>query len=140
MTITLTRERHNSVMTAGDSETCAATATDSAGTAIDLSGATITYQLTDGASVLVEKSLGDGITVTVAASGTFSVALDPADTTGLEAGTYWHSASITSSGGAVTTVLRGRLRIARITSASGRTTAGTAAETWGEMDSPWGTL
>lgn len=140
MTITLSRTRQHGVMTAGDSETLAGTATDSAGTVIDLTGATITYQLTDGAEVLVAKSLSDGITVTSAAAGTFAVTLDPDDTAGLEASTYWHSASITSSGGTVTTILRGRLRIARITSASGRTTAGTAAETWGEMDSPWGTL
>lgn len=132
MTITLSRERHNSVMTAGDSETLAGTATDTAGTAIDLSGATIAYSLTDGASTLVSKTGS----ITVAASGTFSVTLDPADTSGLEAGTYWHSAVITSSGGTVTTTLRGRMRIARITATSAAS-AVTGGDTWGELDGLW---
>lgn len=139
MTITLSRTRTKAVMTAGDTETLACTATDTAGTAINLTGATISYLLTDGQNLMVTKSLSDGITVTLAAAGTFSVVLSPDDTSGLEAGTYWHSAAITSSGGTVTTTLRGRLRISRITSASGRTTA-SSAETWGEQDETWGDL
>lgn len=105
-------------MTAGDTETLAGTATSQAGAAINLTAASITYQLTDGSCVLVEKTLSDGIAVVSAAAGTFTVTLAPADTATLEAGTYWHSAVVTSSGGTVTTTLRGRLRIARITAGS----------------------
>lgn len=141
MTITLSRTRQHGVMTAGDSETLAGTATDSAGTAIDLTGASIAYSLTDGTSTLVSKSVGSGITVTVAASGTFSVLLDPVDTAGLEAGTYWHGAAVTSASGTVTTTLRGRLRISRITAASSRppSTYDTwdDSETWDDIYGTW---
>jgi hypothetical protein len=132
VTITLDRTRRHGVMTAGDSETLAGTATDSAGAAIDLTGATIAYSLTDGASTLVSKTGS----ITVAASGTFSVTLDPADTSGLEAGTYWHSAVVTAAGGTVTTTLRGRLRIARITAAAGSGT-GVIDDTWDEDRGAW---
>lgn len=119
MAITLTRTRTNGALVAGDTETLAATATDAAGTAINLTGYAIAYRMTDGDTALVSKSLSSGVAVVSASAGTFTVTLDPADTDGRDPGTYRHACAVTSGAGVVTTVFRGRLRITRITAAAG---------------------
>lgn len=137
MTITLSRSLKNASMVAGDSETVSGTATDSAGTAVNLTGYTIAYQITDGTRTRVSKTTDDGsVTVTVAASGTFSVALEPEDTATLDAGTYRHRVVLTSGSGAVSTPLRGRLRLVRDTLA---TTALTPdeADVWDTSGAVW---
>lgn len=54
---------------------------------IDFSGATITWRVKDGNTTILTKTVGSGITVT--GTGTFSIALDSADTLGLS-GDYQH--------------------------------------------------
>lgn len=138
MAITLSRTRPHGAMTCGDTETLNCTATDSAGAVINLTGYTITYRLTDGTTTWVEKTTSDGISLTVAASGTFAVTLDPEDTEDLDAGTYWHACAVASAAEVVTTVFRGRMRLARITAAAGQAAAG--GLTWSELTRTWDEL
>jgi hypothetical protein len=104
---------------AGDDVTLSATATDSAGAAVNLTGSTLSWTLSDGNVARVTKTTSDGITVTSAANGTFTVSLDTADTSDLEAGTYRHRATVTDASSNITTVLDGRARVLRDTAAPG---------------------
>ena len=100
-------------MWSGDDKTITVTVTDSAGAAQDITLATITYKLqpaVDDATGVVTKTVGAGVTITVPASGIFTVDLDPVDTAGF-AGDYYHEAQVTSAGGVVATVLVGNVAI-----------------------------
>jgi phage terminase large subunit-like protein len=100
-------------LAAGDSATLSVTATDSAGSALNLTGSTLEWVLSDGRQAQVTKTDSDGITVTNAAGGLFTVSLNPADTTSLPDGLYYHVATATDADDAVTTVLSGRVRLTR---------------------------
>jgi hypothetical protein len=100
-------------MYAGDSLSLSGTALDAAGAAIDLTGATIASKFSDGVRSVIDGSIGSGITVVSAAAGTFTLAFAPADTDDFEPNTYRYSVTVTSSGGTVTTVLVGRIRVLR---------------------------
>jgi hypothetical protein len=103
----------NTSMYAGDSLSLSGTALDSAGAVIDLTGATIASKFSDGTRSVIDGSIGSGITVVSAAAGTFTLAFAPADTDDFEPNTYRYSVTVTSSGGTVTTVLVGRIRVLR---------------------------
>jgi hypothetical protein len=103
----------NTSMYAGDSLSLSGTALDSAGAVIDLTGATIASKFSDGVRSVVDGSIGDGITVVLAASGTFTLAFAPADTDDFEPNSYRYSVTVTTSGGTVTTVLVGKIRVLR---------------------------
>lgn len=104
---------------AGDDVTLSATATNSSGSAVNLTGSTLEWTLTDGRTERITKTTSSGITVVTAASGTFTVSLDAADTADLEAGTYRHRATVTDGSSNVTTVLDGRARVLRDTASPG---------------------
>ena len=91
-------------MVSGDTKILNITAQTSTGTALNLNGATITWQLfpLGGGTALVTKSIGSGITVTDASNGVFQVKIDPADTASL-AGSYNHEVQIVDTDGNVLT-------------------------------------
>lgn len=100
-------------MVSGDSATLSMTARDLSDAVVDLTGGTLRWELHAkgcGDADVSKATGGSGITVTDADDGTFTVTLDPGDTTDLR-GEYLHEAQFTSAGGAVTTVVRGRLTI-----------------------------
>lgn len=93
-------------MVSGDSKQLNITATESDGTAIDLTGVSAIkwslFSTTNGTEILT-KTLGSGITVTTALSGVFAVVLDPADTTSLS-GEYRHEVQITDASSNILTL------------------------------------
>lgn len=70
-------------------------------TAVNITGATITFQLkkkpTD-ASAVLEKTVGSGIVLTTPASGIFTVTLTDVDTDALDVTSYFMEAQITDTG------------------------------------------
>lgn len=76
--------------------------------AVDVTGAGVTYVIA-GSEIVVTKTEADGITI---ATSVVTVALDPADTEAL-AGEYFQEMQIVDGAGDVTTVLVGRVGIAK---------------------------
>ncbi len=100
---------------AGDESPLAFTVTDEAtGAAVDLSAVTeITWALAadaESAALVTKTKTGGDITVTDAVNGKFEVALDSADTDGLN-GRYWHEAVIVDGAGKRFTVATGEARV-----------------------------
>ena len=91
-------------MVSGDTKILSITAQTSTGTALNLNGAVITWQLfpLGGGTALLTKTIGGGITITDASNGVFQVKIDPADTADL-AGSYNHEAQITDTDGNILT-------------------------------------
>ena len=108
----MTATGQNVTMRSGDTKRLQFTVTDAAGTAVDLTGATITWVLAAklGGTTLLTKTIGFGITVNDASAGRFHVDLDPADTAAL-AGTYYHEAEVVDALGNKSTVAVGRITI-----------------------------
>lgn len=96
-------------MTIGDTVSVDFAVTDSAGVALDLTGATVKWQLAarPGSAALVTKQTSSGITVTNAAGGLFTVAIASSDTTSLSRGRYYHEAQVTDAAGNISTVAVG---------------------------------
>lgn len=96
---------------AGDDASLAFTIYSSDGeTPINLTGATISWQLRsswDSPTVLIDKNLSSGITVTVAEAGMFTVDLNDIDTEEIIPGRYPHAAKVTDSAANDTTVSLG---------------------------------
>jgi hypothetical protein len=99
-------------MFAGDSKVIKVTVNDEAGAAVDISAASIRWQLAvnAGAVPLLSKALGSGIALADAPAGKFNVTLDSADTQNLNGGSYYYEAEIIDSG-IVSTVLTGNVQI-----------------------------
>jgi hypothetical protein len=94
----------------GDTVSLDFTATDSDGTAFDLTGATIKWQLTSrpgATAILTKQSGGTGISITDAPGGKFTVAIDPTDTVSVARGRYYHEAQVTDVSTNVSTVASG---------------------------------
>ena len=91
------------------------------GAALDLSGAGLffelrrsypTSQVTSSEGALVEKSVGEGITITNAADGVFELELLSGDTNLLTPGTYYYGIEVIPSGESEARVIKqGRFRI-----------------------------
>ena len=98
-------------MYAGDSKTLQVTVLDDAGAAADISGATVRWQMARycGATPVVEKATGSGISIVDGPTGRFDVALLPADTEALQ-GCHYHEAELENVG-VVSTVLTGEAHI-----------------------------
>jgi hypothetical protein len=91
------------------------TVVNSAGTPVDISGATeIVWQaqlnLETAASITKKKTLGQISFVTTGADGKFQVTILPADTSSLS-GFYIHTATLTDGAGNVSTVTVGRMQV-----------------------------
>jgi hypothetical protein len=99
----------------GDDVDLQITVTDPAtDTPKQLQGASVRWVLFDrrAGQIVLTKTTGAGITLTNAAAGIFTVALDAADTDAL-AGVYTHEAQVTDAGGRKSTVTTGTLTIMR---------------------------
>lgn len=100
-------------MYAGDHKTLRISVLDGDGDAASLVGVTaLRWQLALGynRNILISKSLGDGVTVTDAAGGIFTVDLVRADTEALK-GNYVHEAEVVDADGDIATVIFGRATI-----------------------------
>lgn len=82
------------------------TVTDEAGAAVNLTSATIKWQLKAGIgeTALITKTTSSGITITDAAAGKFTVDIANEDTAGLDPGTYKHEAVVVDSSGEAVTL------------------------------------
>jgi hypothetical protein len=104
----MTAKNQNFEMVAGDTKNVVVTV---AGT--DLTGATIKWALKKSVSSTVanvSKTTSDGISISDAAGGVFTIALAPADTVNLK-NDYYHEAEVTDQQGNVSTVMTGRISI-----------------------------
>lgn len=102
-------------MVAGDHKTLVITVKDADGVAVNIASATIKWQCARSlgkASNISKATGGSGITITDAANGVFTVTLNPSDTNSL-VGNFIHEAEVTSSGGTISTVLQGTMKINR---------------------------
>jgi hypothetical protein len=97
----------------GDTKQLVVSVVDGDGLAVDLSGATITWKLfksKSGNVADVTKTIGNGLTVTNATAGEFTVDLAEADTVNL-IGTYFHEAKVQDIRGYKTVVMVGKVTI-----------------------------
>lgn len=98
---------------AGEDRTVTLHGRDASNSPVSLTGKTVAWYMgrsplapNDGRALLTKTG-----TVTVAAAGTFTVAIDAADTAALE-GDYEHMAkAVTTDGGDVAVIVNGRFRI-----------------------------
>jgi len=98
----------------GDSFQLDFTYTDSLGAAINLTGYTILVEVRDkpGGKVLCATcSIGDGVTVTSAASGLFSLVITPTKTKNFVYPKSAYQVQAMSSSGIVTTLLKGWINV-----------------------------
>jgi hypothetical protein len=102
----------------GDTNNYTGTVLDSAGDAVDLTGATLRFTAklnrgdADNATGVIAKTTGSGITHTNAATGQYRITLAPADTSSLTATTlYFWDLQLTDGAGSVFTVDNGTLTI-----------------------------
>jgi hypothetical protein len=97
---------------AGVKRTISYTAKNSAGTVVDLTGASIAWKIARrfGEGDILSKSVGSGIAVDNAASGTFTVTLTADDTNELW-GNYVFECIVTDSGGSQHMVARGDIEV-----------------------------
>lgn len=103
----MSRNLQNFDLTAGETRTLTLTARDATGAILNLSGATIQWDMARTArsgSVLTKTGA-----IVSAALGTFTVALAAGDTTSFS-GDYWHQAKVTKAG-VVTMAVQGQIRI-----------------------------
>ena len=75
---------------------------------VDLTGATVEWKLAGddapGSAILITKVSGNGIIITDADQGEFSILLSASETGALAAGEYFHQARVTLQSGEVHTV------------------------------------
>lgn len=81
------------------------TVNDDAGVAVDLTGASVTWNLRErrGSAAVLTKTTASGIVLTTPASGIMTITVLDTDTVGLE-GIYFHEAVITDAGGLISRV------------------------------------
>jgi hypothetical protein len=88
----------------GDDKVITVTVYDNDDVVVDITSATITYQLSQNvkSAAIISKTVGSGITLTDPTSGVFTITFDPADTASLS-GRYYHECEITDTSGDVST-------------------------------------
>lgn len=87
------------------------TAKNQDGTVIDLSGASITYELT-GPNTTIMKTVGDGVTITDEANGMYEVWLTHTETASLMSGArYNYESRLTDAQGRETTLILGSVSV-----------------------------
>lgn len=91
---------------------------DADGSAADLTGATARWWMAKnvtatGTDIYVEKAVGSGLSLAANTGGEWSivVTLDPADTEGKKAGTYYHECEVVDGSGNVSTVTVGKFKL-----------------------------
>ena len=108
----MTKQNQDFLMWSGDDKTITVTVYDNDDVVVDITGATITWELSlnvDSAA-LISKTVGSGITLSDPTNGVFTITLDPTDTDSLS-GRYYHEAEITDSSGDISTALIGHATI-----------------------------
>lgn len=107
----MTARNQNFAMHAGDTKHVIVTVTG-----VDLAGAAVKWSMRKAALKVagpgVSKDTNAGIEITNAATGEFTIKLNPTDTAGMS-GTYLHEAEVTDAAGNVSTVLTGMVTIHR---------------------------
>lgn len=90
-------------------------ARDRNGTVIDLTGAAVKWRIGSRAKLSRLKTLdtSDGVTVTDATNGVYSLDLDGADSLSWTPGRISHEVEVTESGGAIHTVMFGFIDLER---------------------------
>lgn len=107
-------ETVNRTFTYGETVQLDATFTDGDGAALNLAGASIAWKiaLADDQAALVTMTIGDGVTIVLAAAGTARLILTPAKQTSfLKTRSYYHEVTVTLADGTVTTQLAGLLTL-----------------------------
>lgn len=102
----MSRTQQNFVLNAGEDRTLTLTARDASGAILNLTGATIQWDVArrpDGGSLLTKTGA-----IVSASAGTYSVTLAHGDINNL-AGDYWHQTKVTIAG-AVTVANQGSIR------------------------------
>lgn len=96
-------------MFAGDTKVIPVTVIDEDGMAVNITGATFTWEAarTVDGTAAITKTVGAGIALTSPATGVFTITLDEADTDDLE-GLYYHEAEMVLAGD-TSTVLTGNM-------------------------------
>lgn len=97
----------------GDDITIAVAVTDSAGAAVNITGASIRWsarKLTDASNAIEKTTAAGGVVITSATGGLFEVRLVPADTASLE-GVFHHESELTDLSGRVSTVAVGSMTL-----------------------------
>jgi len=100
------------VARAGDTFTRVLTWTESDGTAIDLTGGSVEWSLTDGTTTTTYEDETEA-SITTPASGEITLALTPTQTRALFGSVWRYEVTITDSGGLRTTLLEGLLTVGR---------------------------
>ena len=119
----MTKENQDVAIHSGDSHTITVTVDDGATppAAVDISGYTIWWwasrlsssgKFATTATLQKDNAGGGGIAITDAANGKFQITLAPADTASLT-GEFYHEAQVRDGTGNISTVLTGKLTIAR---------------------------
>jgi hypothetical protein len=98
-------------MFSGDTKVIHVTAVESDNTPLDLTDVDIAWILAKKvtAPVILNKTIGAGITVTDAVNGVFEITMDPLDTAALK-GTYYQEVQIDDAG-AISTIMTGTVTI-----------------------------
>ena len=99
-------------MSSGDTKNISITITDSAGDAVDLTGATSIWAIYSGGTALLTKTSAAGaITYGGASTNVATVAVAAADTESIAGGVYRHELEITDTSGNVSTACSGTVVI-----------------------------
>ena len=108
----MTKQNQDFTIWSGDDKVITVTVYDNDDVIVDITAATITWQLSQNvnSAALITKTVGSGIALSDPTNGQFTVTLDPADTASLS-GRYYHEAEITDSSGNVNTGLVGHATI-----------------------------
>lgn len=107
-------EPQNFEWTSGDDGTITVTVTDKNNDPVDITGSTITWAmgLIRTGSVILTKTVGNGVVISDGPSGVFVVTLNQADAENL-IGDFDHEAQVILASGQKKTVLRGTVTIPR---------------------------
>lgn len=108
----MTYSNQDLLLWSGDDKVITVTVYDNDDAIVNITSATITWQLSHNVSsaALISKTVGSGISLSDPSNGQFTITLDPADTASLS-GRYYHEAEITDIGGNVSTAMVGHATI-----------------------------
>ncbi len=109
----MTKVDQDTTIYIGDTINLVITVRDDAEVAIDITGATVAWNLYDEriGSSLIAKTTSSGITLTTPLSGIFTIALSAADTAALSEGVFYHEAEVTDASSNVSTVTTGHITV-----------------------------
>jgi hypothetical protein len=107
----MTINNQNFEMYSGDSKIINVIVTNTDGSSLDLTGATIKWGVIKNSSRIIYKDTTSGIAINIPMTlGRFTITLNPSDTANIS-GIFAHEAEITDSVGDVSTVFTGVIKI-----------------------------